>query len=154
MPRSVVRLIIKTSCLFLIGFCLISCSSQSVAPQKTNHAQSVAGIWDLKARIADDAETPVTQRFMRLSLNPDGTFRAEYRGDESQKWVRAGQGGFSYNPPLLSMHWESGATSTLLVRDFAPDRMVLHHGRNMTPLADQDPDEVFVREKPEKGPTR
>ncbi len=154
MLRSVLGLVIKTSCLVFVGLWLISCGNQTAAPQKTNHAQSLAGIWDLTARIADDTETPVTQRFMRLSLNPDGTFRADYRGDETQRWVRAGQGGFSYNPPLLTMHWESGATSTLLVRDSGPDRIVLHHGRNMTPLADQDPDEVFVRAKPEKGPTR
>jgi hypothetical protein len=154
MRRSVLRLSIETLCVVFLGLCIISCGSQGIAPQKTDRAQSVAGIWDLKARIADDTEAPVAQRFMRLALNPDGTFRADYRGDETQKWVRAGQGGFSYHPPLLTMHWESGATSTLLVRDSGQDRMVLHHGRNMAPLADQEPDEVFVRTKPEKGPTR
>ncbi len=91
---------------------------------------------------------------MRLALNTDGTFRADYRGDTTEKWITAGAGAFSYNSPLLTMYWESGATSVLLVRDAEPDRMVLHHGRNMVPLAEQDPDEVFVRINPEKGPTR
>ncbi len=154
MRRSVLRLILRTFCALSLGLCLISCNRQGVVSQKADQARSLAGVWDLNARISDDTETPVTQRFMRLALNPDGTFRADYRGDETQKWVRAGQGGFSYLPPMLTMHWESGATSTLLVRDSTQDRMVLHHGRNMTPFADQEPDEVFVRTKSEKGPTR
>ncbi|MBI5249688.1 MAG: hypothetical protein HY912_09350 [Desulfomonile tiedjei] len=108
----------------------------------------------MKSRIVDENEVPVAQRFMRLALNPDGTFRADYRGESTQKWIKAGQGAFSYNPPMLTMHWESGATATLLVRAAEPDRMVLHHGRNMVPLAEQEPDEVFARMNPEKGPTR
>jgi outer membrane lipoprotein-sorting protein len=133
---------------------LISCGDQNVPIKKTDSAARLAGIWDLKSRILNGNDTPVDQRFMRLALNPDGTFRAEYRGEATQKWVNAGQGAFSYTPPLLTMHWESGATSTLLVRESEPDRMVLHHGRNLVPLAEQDPDEVFVRLNPEKGPTR
>lgn len=141
-------------CLILSAFFFVSCGSQNTAPQKTENAARFSGVWDLKYRIVDDSETPVTQRFMRLALNTDGTFRTDYRGDAAQKWIKAGQGAFSYNPPLLSMHWESGATSVLLVRDPTSERMVLHHGRNLVPMAEQDPDEVFVRLNPEKGPTR
>ena len=133
---------------------LASCSDQGKIPQKSESAARLSGIWDLKSRITDENEAPVTQRFIRLALKNDGTFRADYRGEANQKWVKAGQGAFSYSPPILTMHWESGAVSALLVRDSQPDRMVLHHGRNMTPLAEQDPDEVFVRINPEKGPTR
>jgi hypothetical protein len=148
------RFAAKLAVLLMMGLFLTSCTGQSTAPQRGDQGIALAGIWDLKARMENEAETPVTQRFMRLVFNPDGTFRAEYRGDESQKWVRAGQGGFSFRPPLLNMHWDSGAVSTLLLQNNDPDRIVLHHGRNMVPLAEQDPDEVFVKLTPDKGPKR
>ncbi len=154
MQKHLPQLLIKISCLVLAVLFLISCGNQSVAPKKTGDSARLTGLWDLKSRFLEDKETAVTQRFMRLALNTDGTFRADYRGDTTEKWIKAGAGAFSYNSPLLTMHWESGATSVLLVRESEPDRMVLHHGRNMVPLAEQDPDEVFVRINPEKGPTR
>ncbi|AFM24246.1 hypothetical protein [Desulfomonile tiedjei] len=148
------RFAARFAILVTMALFLTACLGQSNAPQRSDQGIALAGIWDLKARVENEAENPVTQRFMRLAFNPDGTFRAEYRGDESQKWVRAGQGGFSFRPPVLNMHWDSGAISTLLVQNSDPDRMVLHHGRNMVPLAEQDPDEVFVKLKSDKGPTR
>jgi outer membrane lipoprotein-sorting protein len=154
MQRSVPLRPIIILCLISSVLFFISCGNQSGSTTNTKDAARLSGIWDLKSRILDDSETTVNQRYMRLALNTDGTFRAEYRGEATQKWVKAGQGAFSYSPPLLTMHWESGATSTLLVRASEPDRIVLHHGRNMVPFAEQDPDEVFVRLNPEKGPTR
>jgi hypothetical protein len=91
---------------------------------------------------------------MRLVLNPDGTFVTNYRGDESQGWIRSGQGGFSYEPPYLNLFWENGASVTLLVTELEPDRILVHHGRNHVPLKDQEPQEIFVRQKMERGPTR
>jgi hypothetical protein len=91
---------------------------------------------------------------MKLTFNPDGSFLASYRGDGTQNWIRAGQGGFAYHPPYLSLHWETGPVLTLLVREADSERLLIHHGRNVIPLKDQEPDEIFVKQKIEKGPTR
>ncbi|MBI4963846.1 MAG: hypothetical protein HY913_11270 [Desulfomonile tiedjei] len=108
----------------------------------------------MKFRLVEDREEPVDQRFLRLHLKEGGTFRADFRGEENQKWIRAGEGGFSYDPPLLTLFWDSGQVNSLLVREVQPEQLVIHHGRNLAPLKDQEPDEVFVRQKDAKGPTR
>jgi hypothetical protein len=108
----------------------------------------------MKSRLVEDRADPVTQRLLRLHLKEDGTFRADYRGEESQEWIQPGGGGFSYEPPLLTLYWDSGQVITLLVRDAQPEQLVIHHGRNLAPLKDQEPDEVFIRQKETKGPTR
>lgn len=89
---------------------------------------------------------------MKLLLEPDSTFEARYRGLPEQDWVRAGRGAFSYDAPYLNFFWESGATVTFLVVDRKDDRLVLHHGRNLTPLNEQEPDEVFLRNASPKKP--
>jgi len=91
---------------------------------------------------------------MRLVFTPHGTFKAHYRGDASQRWIRAGQGGFAYSSPNLTLFWENGTTANLLVTEQTADRMKVHHGRNLVPLKDQDPDEMFVKQSFEKGPTQ
>ncbi len=91
---------------------------------------------------------------MKLVLNSDGAFIANYRGEINQEWILAGQGAFSYDPPTLNLYWDTGRVINLLVDESQPDRLVLHHGKNIAPLKDQEPDEVFVRFKGEKGPTR
>ncbi len=142
---------------FLFNFLLVlqfSCGGQTYKSEKTEHAMRLAGTWSLKARIAQGEESPVTERFMKLVLQPGGTFRAEYRWDQAQGWIPAGQGGFSYAPPNLTLFWEAGAVSNLLVSEIESDKILLHHGRNLAPLKDQEPDEIFVRLKIEKGPTR
>lgn len=142
-------------CLALLGGLLLaSCSDKGVSIQKNENASRLVGTWLLKARLIDGKETPATERYMKLQLKDDETFRSWYRGEASQPWISAGQGAFSYDPPHLSLHWDSGATVTLLVTEKGPETLEIHHGRNVVPLKDQDPPEVFVRQKPQTGPTR
>ena len=144
----------------VIFFCLVSllalssCTERTPKVERSDKAALLAGAWTMKSRLVAEREDPVVQRFLKLRLKEDGTFRADYRGQEDQKWIQAGQGGFSYEPPLLTLYWNSGQVITLLVRDAKPEQLVVHHGRNLVPLKDQEPDEVFVRQKERKGPTR
>jgi len=137
-----------------VAFLFVSCGNPGQRSEKRDQAPHLAGIWTLNSRIADGVESPISERYMKLELNPNGTFRARYRGEQSQGWIRAGQGGFSYEPPYLNLYWESGSAATLLVSELDPSRLLVHHGRNLVPLKDQEPDEIFVRERMEKGPTR
>jgi hypothetical protein len=152
--------IFRHSCRFFIyvGLLLLvaaGCDNKTASTQRTDNAPALSGTWILKSKIAPDGiESPVSQRFMKLTFHADGSFQAFYRGEEPQSWIRAGQGGFSYYPPHLNLYWESGPIHTLVVREFQPERLLIHHGRNMIPLKDQEPDEVFVKQKTEKGPTR
>jgi len=132
----------------------VSCGKQAATPEKKEQTARISGSWVLQARITEGAQSPANERIMRISLNPDGTFITNYKGDESQEWIRSGQGGFSYDPPHLNLYWENGASVTLLVTELEPDRILVHHGRNVVPLKDQEPAEIFVRHKIEKGPTR
>ncbi|MEW6137537.1 MAG: hypothetical protein AB1733_04820 [Thermodesulfobacteriota bacterium] len=137
-------------CLVMLG-----CGDRAPDLSKPNaDTQALAGTWLLEARITEDGEAPATDRVMRLALSPRGTFQAYYRGDTTQQWVRAGEGGYSYSQPVLTLYWDNGATVTLLVSQLGPDRIRVHHGLNLVPLKDQDPDEIFVRQKMDKGPTQ
>lgn len=138
----------------LFSLLVLSCQTSTSTEQKKDESGRLAGTWTLQSRIKDGVSTPVNQRFMRLVLKDNATFHADYRGEESQRWIRAGQGGFSYNPPLLQFHWDNGQVVTLVVIEAEPQKLVVHHGRNLVPLKDQEPDEIFVSEPPEKGPTR
>jgi len=122
--------------------------------KKADESGKIAGTWIMKSRIVGDNEEPVHQRFMRLHLSEAGTFRAEYRGTDAQQWITAGRGAFSYEPPYITLFWDSGQVVTLMVRSGAADSLLVHHGRNLAPLKDQEPDEVFDRQKETKGPTR
>jgi hypothetical protein len=142
---------------FLLALCaaLVACSERpSGVDSLSADARLIVGTWVLQARVSGHTETPATQRIMRLILTPQATFTAYYRGDASQQWIRAGQGGFAYSSPTLTLYWENGATATLLVTEQTTDRMRVHHGRNLVPLKSQDPDEMFARQKIEKGPTQ
>jgi hypothetical protein len=142
-------------CVGLLSLIVAGCDTKPASTQKPDNAAALSGTWILKSKISPDGvESPVSQRFMKLTFRADGSFQAAYRGEETQSWIRAGQGGFSYHPPHLSLYWESGPVLTLLVREFQPERLLIHHGRSMIPLKDQEPDEVFVKQKSEKGPTR
>jgi len=138
-----------------LGLLALSCSKQSAGTSvKNEHLARIAGTWTLQARMTDGVESPAKQRLMRLLLSSDGTFTTNYKGEESQGWIRAGMGGFSYEPPFLNLYWENGASVTLLVTELEADRILVHHGRNQVPLKDQEPEEIFVRQKIERGPTR
>lgn len=151
-PSSTHSLVIS---LCLLPLLAVSCCTENTAKvEKTDKASSLAGTWTMKSRVVEDAEEPVALRFLKLNLKEDGTFRADYRGEENQKWIQAGQGGFSYEPPLLTLYWDSGQVKSLLVREIQPEQLTMHHGRNLVPLKDQEPDEVFLRQKESKGPTR
>jgi len=140
--------------LAVISLLLVSCGKES--PQVTNpdEAKLLAGTWVLTARIVEGKEAPATGRQMRLVLKQDGTFRADFRGEANQKWTRAGQGAFSYIGPDLTFFWDSCQTGSLLVGDRDADRFRVHHGRNLVPMKEADPDEIFVREEAEKKSER
>ncbi len=156
MQRSITSIFPRSSLLYVTLFSLLilSCGGPATTEQKNDESSRLAGTWTLKTRIKDGVGSPVTQRLMRLVLKENGTFHADYKGEESQRWIRAGQGGFSYNPPLLQFYWDKGPVVTLLVVEAEPARLLVHHGRNLVPLKNQEPDEVFVGETPQKGPTR
>ena len=146
---------ILVSGLVLLGALVVaSCSRSHTGAEKSADASRLTGTWLLTARIVGNQDVPVTNRLMKLVFNSNGTFRAVYRGDETQKWIGAGSGGFSYARPLLTLFWDSGPVVTILVEEADPDRLLFHHGRSLVPLQNQEPDEIFVRQKIEKGPTR
>jgi hypothetical protein len=140
-------------CLAGVALLVASCGDKAATISKNENSGRLVGTWILKARVTEGAESPATERQMKLSFRDDQTFRAEYRGEESQPWITAGTGGFWYNPPSLTLYWDAGQTLTLLVVERDGDSILLHHGRNLAPLKDQEPEEVFVRAKA-AGPTR
>lgn len=140
--------------LLLLGTLAVSCTSQPKSAEKNGDALRLNGTWVLTSKVIEGRDTPVTNRLMKLVFNNNGTFRAIYRGDEGQTWIGAGAGGFSYAPPLLTLFWDSGPAVTIVVEEKDPERLLFHHGRNLVPLINQEPDEIFVRQKIEKGPTR
>lgn|GEM_PF-958241 len=133
---------------------LIGCQNEAIVPNNDPNAAKLAGVWVLTARVTDDNEQPADQRLLKLILTDKGTFTAEYRGEKHQKWIRPGRGVFSFSPPLLTLYWDSGAVTTLSVRQLQSDRIILHHGRNLVPLKDQEPDEIYQRQTVAKGPTK
>ena len=143
----------------LIIFCVVgvlaaACGEKALTVDKTQDISRLVGTWVLKARSDDGSETPAAERQMKLVLKGDQTFLAKFRGDETQAWINAGRGSFSYAPPFLSLYWESSPQLTLLVTETGPEEILVHHGRNLVPLNNQEPEERFVREKPQGGPTR
>jgi hypothetical protein len=143
-------------CVFMLhSALLIGCQNPTnIQDEKTHKPGKLLGTWTLAARIQDGQELPATQRVMRLTFSDKGTFTAEYRADSSQPWIRPGKGVFRYASPTLSLYWDSGAVSTLLVTEMDQERILVHHGRNLVPLKDQEPGEIFQRQRMEKGPTR
>ncbi len=135
-------------------FLAVACQKETPLPAHDPNAAKLAGVWVLTARVADDHEQPADQRILKLTFTDQGAFQAEYRGDAHQKWIQPGKGVFSFSPPLLTLYWDSGAVTTLSVQQTAPDRIVLHHGRNLVPLKDQEPDEIYQRQSIAKGPTK
>ena len=142
--------------LLLVGALMVAACgrSQTGSSQKSEDATRLTGTWVLTSRILEGRDVPATTRLMKLTFNSNGTFRALYRGDETQKWIAAGSGGYSYARPLLTLFWDSGPVVTILVEETESDRFLFHHGRNLVPHQNQEPDEIFVRQKVEKGPTR
>jgi hypothetical protein len=141
----------------LLGLVLCSCGGNGTPRTLDEQAKLLAGTWDLSYRITGDREEPATSRLLKLTLRDDSTFQALYRGDQSQEWIVAGQGAFSYTASLLRLFWDSGQETALLVRERSPERLVLHHGLNLVPLGEQEPDEVFTavdkeRDKPTSRP--
>jgi hypothetical protein len=146
--------LVKLLALALAMIPLISCTGPSGTSEQKKGASSLAGTWTLGKRVLPEGDVSVDQRLMKLTFNADGTFRSQYRGDASQSWISSGQGAFAYNPPLLSLYWDSGAVSHVTVTERDNDSLLFHHGRQMVPFASQEPQEVFVRKQAEKGPTR
>lgn len=140
--------------LLLLGTLAVSCTSKPKSADESADASRLNGTWVLTAKVVEGQDVPVTSRLMKLVFNNNGTFRAVYRGDKGQAWIGAGAGGFSYAPPFLTLFWDSGPAVTIVVEEKNAERLLFHHGRNLVPLKNQEPDEIFVRQKIEKGPTR
>ena len=66
------------------------------------------GTWVLAARIINGQDAPAQDRVVTIVFKKNGVFETSYKGEPDQEWVRAGQGAYSYNPPILSLHWDSG----------------------------------------------
>jgi hypothetical protein len=139
----------------LVALCLCSCGEKAPTIEKSKDSGQLAGTWVLKSRVTEGEGQGAQglERQMKLVFTDDQLFRAEFRENSSQKWIRAGQGSFSYKPPLLTMYWESGTINPLLIVEEDPNTIVLHHCRTMIPVKDQEPSEIFVRQK-SSGPTR
>jgi len=149
--RSAFRVLITV---VVFGFLAAACGEKAVPVEKNEYISRLVGTWVLKARIVDGNETPATDRQMKLVLKADQTFLAKFRGDATQSWINAGRGSFSYDPPLLNLYWDSGPQLTVLATETGSEELVIHHGRNLVPLNNQEPTERFVREKSQSGPTR
>ena len=151
-PYSIISKSVSLSVAALAAALLISCQAgdRSSKSHSSAEANALAGTWTLTSRIDGKGESQATQRQMKLILEPNSTFQARFRGLPDQDWIDAGQGGFTYKKPFLKFYWESGASVTFLMVEKDEDRMVLHQGRNLVPLKDQEPDEVFVREGAKK----
>ena len=140
--------------LIFLSVLLVSCDRQTGTFQKSQSNSLLAGTWIIQSRIIDGVDSPADERFIGFVFDAGGLFNSKYRGEKNQDWIQAGEGAFSYDPPLLTLYWDSGAIATLLVVESGPERLVFHHGRNLSPLINQEPDEVFARQKTEKGPVR
>jgi hypothetical protein len=148
------RFLTPAAALIFLGGLLLSCDRQTatISPNPSNSL--LAGTWIIQSRVIDGVASPAEERFIRFAFGADGLFKAKYRGEKNQDWIRAGEGAFSYDPPVLTLYWDSGATAALLVVESNQERIVFHHGRDLAPLVNQEPDEVFTRQKTEKGPVR
>jgi hypothetical protein len=140
--------------LITAGMLLPSCDHQSGTTQKNQNNSRLAGTWIIQSRIIDGVASPANERLVEFTFDSDGLFKSKYRGEKDQDRIRAGEGAFSYQPPILTLYWDSGATATLLVFETAQEELVFHQGRNLAPLMNQEPDEVLVRQKTGKGPVR
>ncbi len=133
-------------------FCMqAACNSDrpsATGPAPEQNKDKIIGVWKLQSRLVDGVESPApaTERQLKLYFEPNGVFTAHFRGDESQPWIKAGKGAFTYRGPSLNLYWESGNRVVLLAKPLDPTRLYIHHGGNMAPLANQEPDEVFVKE--------
>ncbi len=140
--------------LILFFLLSVSCDPKTRSVQENENNTRLAGTWIIQSRIIDGVASPVNERFIGLVFDKGGLFRSTYREERSQEWIRAGEGAFSYDPPLLTLYWDSGATARLLVVESSPEQLIFHHGRNLAPLNNQEPDEIFSRQKTDKGPVK
>jgi len=144
---------LRCSHLLLAGIATMSLVLASCGAEYTQHRDDrgqvrlPAGTWALKSRLIKGNWTPAVQRQLKLELSGEGTFTARYRGDANQGWIRAGSGALSYDPPHLTFFWDSGQIVRLIVMERKPEQIVIHHGRNLAPLKNQEPDELFVVRK-------
>ena len=137
----------------LAGLCLIallfsfSCGRDTASIQKNDNNLRLVGTWILQSRVDGEIEIPARERQLEFIFLGKDLFRARYRADSTHDWIGVGEGSFRYDPPYLSLYWDSGATATLLLAEEAAERIRFHHGRNLVPAVNQEPDEIFVRKK-------
>ncbi len=137
--------------LSLIVLFSLSCGGPTGSIQKNENNSRLLGTWILHSRLSAETETPADQRQIKFTFLGNDLFSAQFRGDAVQEWIGAGRGSFSYEPPYLLLYWDSGATAALLVTEASTERIRIHHGRNLVPMAGQEPDELFVKQKTDAG---
>ncbi len=152
MMKNLLNFVVCLLCFISVSL-LCSCQEQKTKVL-TEVPSELLGTWVLTARIIDGQDGPVQDRVVKLVFKKNGGFETSYKGEPDQVWVRAGQGVYSYNPPILSLHWDSGRVVPLLLSNLTPESFRAHHGRDLAPLKDQEPDEIFKKAQKEKGPTR
>ncbi len=93
---------------FLVGLlfilCLTSCGEKAPTITENPNNARLTGTWVLKTKFTETGgNAPSIDRQMKLMLKEGQLFEAEFRGNSSEKWIRGGQGSFSYDPPLLTL---------------------------------------------------
>lgn len=141
-----------TGCVICLAL-FVSCQEQKVQRSIESHPELI-GTWVLTDRIIDGIKQLAQDRIVKLVFKSDGTFATSYRGDNRQQWVHAGRGAYLYDSPYLSLHWDSGRVVPLLLSDLNSESFKAHHGREMAPLKEQEPDEIFKKVKKEMSPTQ
>jgi hypothetical protein len=136
----------------ILTVCFIGgCSKDSISRRTENKAQELAGTWKLKSRIIEEHVVPAEKRQLLFEFNKDSTFKTFYRPESGEKWVKAGEGALLYEPPNLVMYWDDGRETHLIVLERNEKLLKVHHGRNLAPLEDQRPQELFVSEDRPNG---
>ncbi len=141
-------MVLRVICALIVIASLVGCSKGPSPTVPSNEkAKLLAGTWTIKSRIsAEGTEQPAVDRQMKLALTGNGLFKAQYRGEAAQQWIVLGQGAFSYDPPWVTLYWDSGRITALTVLEKGPDTMKVRHGRNLAPVEGQEPDEVYAKE--------
>ena len=145
-------LLVFVGCLVCLAL-LISCQ-ENKSPSSIQSNPELIGTWVLTGRIVEGTIVPAQDRLVKIEFKEDGAFQISYRGEPQQQWIEAGHGAYSYHPPMLSLHWDSGRTVPLLLSNLTSEGFNAHHGRDLAPLKDQEPDEIFKKVQKEKGRTR
>lgn len=129
----------------LVCLLLVSCGNGSTNTSESNKNARLIGKWLLKSKVQNGKQVPVTENQILFEFRSDGTFISRYRYRPSDPWLNSGAGAYIFQPPTLELYWNSGRLIALTVTEKQPNLLSVHHGRNLAPGRDQEPDEVFER---------